>query len=93
MRKITFSQWLQILLIIGIGVLIWQIVILRQTIETKNATLDQPVDVNVVNDVKLDTLSQPIEVEVTNEPNVNVSNEVDVNVTNSSLEVNATVVP
>lgn len=73
-RRLTLSHVLQMLLLAGLGVLIWQVVLLRlAVIESRSSAQTGAMEVEVVN-------RRPIKVDVDN-------HELDVNVTNPELDV------
>jgi hypothetical protein len=76
-RRLTLSHILQTLLLVGLGVLIWQVVLLRRAVvESRPSTHTGAMEVEVVN-------RRPIKVDVDN-------SELDVHVTNPDLDVNVT---
>ena len=83
-RRLTFSHVLHILLLAGLGVLIWQVVLLRRAvIESRPGSRIGAMEVEVVN-------IRPIKVDVDNSLPINVdvdNHELNVHVTNPELDV------
>jgi len=76
-KRVTLSHFLQFLIVVGLGVLVWQVVLLRRAVmDSRPETPSGALEVEVIN-------RRPLKVEVDN-------SELDVNVTNTELDVNVT---
>jgi hypothetical protein len=88
LRALTLSHVLQTLLVVGLGILIWQTVLLRRSVQA--IKLDFPSGRDRFAAIPVEVTNRSLTVDVDRDLDVNVTNEPRVHVSNSTLDVYVT---